>query len=146
MVVIDAGHEGFINLTDMKNSKTACVLLCGLLTEEVAAFAPQTRRPMMPFNSQQMTTTAVQNALLTYEADWHASLHPLDDLGVEMDDVLSLNSSPLGVRWYGSSSVAANNASAKESADGGLAEVATAFLPVAVLLLLEITYSLSNQA
>mmetsp|Transcript_31188 Transcript_31188/g.75424 ORF Transcript_31188/g.75424 Transcript_31188/m.75424 type:complete len:144 (+) Transcript_31188:156-587(+) len=137
----------------MKNSKAQIrsVLLSGLIAEAAAFLPPSDTRSNHRSASskcQKTTTTAICNTL-AYE-DWHGcSLHPLDELGVvEGDD-------DDGDYLYGSALVewGAVNARAplevERSADDPttmMVEMATAFLPVAMLILFEISYAgLSDQ-
>ncbi|KAL7540318.1 hypothetical protein ACHAWF_006648 [Thalassiosira exigua] len=100
-----------------------CLLLWGALVANGFAFAP----PARPSSSHHRRHRLA--AALTYD-DWHATLHPLDNLGVE-DDV-----SPR-VRWDAANAQALR---AERSVSRELVEVASAFLPVVVLVLLEIAY------
>mmetsp|Transcript_5325 Transcript_5325/g.12084 ORF Transcript_5325/g.12084 Transcript_5325/m.12084 type:complete len:119 (+) Transcript_5325:1-357(+) len=106
------------------------LLMSFLLAAKAFAFTPTVDH--LP-SSNYRRLTAVQSSF-AYE-DWHASLHQLDDLGVE-DDVNSFG-------W----DRAITHTTVEQSTDSGLMdnEVLRAFLPVVMLILLEITYSLSTQ-
>lgn len=111
-------------------------LILSFLAAEALAFAPVAVRPPSLKCSRQLT---VVHSALTYK-DWHASLqHPLDDLGVE-DDYFSSSYNTLA--W-----TTVKAPAELLTTDGGMvaAEIAKAFLPVAMLVMLEITYSLSTQ-
>ena len=115
------------------NSSSLPILLLLLLSVFIAeAFA---FTPIVGHSSslKYQQWTVVHSTFTTYK-DWHASLHPLDDFGVD-DDIGSLYNTPRVGRG------AANaHTPAMRPADGGLmAEIARAFLPVAILIMLEIT-------
>jgi len=95
------------------------------------AFAPA---PVRTSTSQHHPLTVLHSSAFTYE-DWHTSLHPLDDLGVS-------ENFPAGS--WDNANVNAHIAlpSAVHSADGELiTEIAVAFLPVALLIMLEIIFA-----
>ena len=73
-------------------------------------------------------STSMNSATFTYDDDWHASLlHPLDDLGVDLDDDVGI------VAYY-----SGNTQTAERPAEDEIREVAMAFAPVALLILIEI--------
>mmetsp|Transcript_2065 Transcript_2065/g.3968 ORF Transcript_2065/g.3968 Transcript_2065/m.3968 type:complete len:154 (-) Transcript_2065:415-876(-) len=105
-------------------------------------------------NSKLAPSTMIRSSAFTYE-DWHAhthtSLRPLDDLGV-LDNA---NAAAADSSWDNANAVAnavancANCANARNalpavvhSADGeSITEIAVAFLPVALLIVLEIVFT-----
>ena len=108
---------------------------------QAVAFAP-----VHHHQSKKKNTVLIKDRAFTYE-DWHASLHPLDILGVEDFESPYYYYTPGGVigwKMDGKGAGGREGGSSDGSA-GGLIEVVKAFLPVAILILFEITYDLQTS-
>ena len=118
------------------------LLLCAPLVAEAFTGAPVAKSPQFTEIQRRYgkvdfpprcvgyaaTDSRVNSATFTYDDDWHASLlHPLDDLGVDLDDDVGI------VAYY-----SGNTQTAERPAEDEIREVAMAFAPVALLILIEI--------
>ena len=118
-----------------------------MLIAQAVAFAP-----VHHHQSKKKNTVLIKDCAFTYE-DWHASLHPLDVLGVDDFESPYYYYTPGGVIGWEKSNKGAggreggssSTQSCSDGSAGGLIEVVKAFLPVVILILFEITYDLQTS-
>lgn len=128
---------------------SSLLLFLGALIADASAFAP-VNVPSLPLSSSSslkhrpLTTTVLHTTLAA--GDWHASLlHPLDDFGVDDAGSLVANSGSPRVGWDSAFNARVSVASERSDDSGTMAELAGAFLPVALLIGLEIAYDANNM-
>ena len=125
------------------------ILLLICLVEQTAfAFTPDVRcnTPLKQHkhNNNNRQSSTLDNSI-TYDNDWHTSLlHPVNDLGVNLEDDMNVMNVD-GIIWGGGSGQVSVNSqpylerrSTHALVGGPMAEVAISFLPVALLVVLEI--------
>ena len=126
------------------------LLLICLVAQTAFAFTPDVRSnnahlKRHKHNNNRQSST-LDNSITYDNNDWHTSLlHPINDLGVNLDDDMNVD----GIIWggggqvvnshYASSAMERRRSSTHDALDGGImSEVAISFLPVALLVVLEI--------
>ena len=135
-----------LKFTIMMMMISILLLIC-LVAQTAFAFTPDVRSNSTPLkqhknNNNNRQSSTLDNSI-TYDNDWHTSLlHPVNDLGVNLDDDVNVMNVD-GIIWGGGGGQVVNSHPYLErrsthTLDGGLAEVAISFFPVALLVVLEI--------
>ena len=137
-----------LKFTIMMMILSVLLLIC-LVAQTAFAFTPDVRSNNAPLkqhkhNNNNRQSSTLDNSI-TYDNDWHTSLlHPVNDLGVNLDDDMNVMNVD-GIIWGGGGGQVSVNShpylerrSTHTLGGGPVAEVAISFLPVALLVVLEI--------